>query len=189
MFFSFFIWDGSKKENKAIKWISKRRYNICFVDGFNDNQELINRYPQTKWNDGKARKILNNIYMLERGEIFNIEGNSFFAFGGGESLECESSPDMQENKLPSYSDMENGINNLDSIKNSVDYIISHEAPSKIKLFINMENNEVDHLNTYLDSIRENTKFKQWYIGKYHSNKIISPCYHLLFTDVVKINPK
>lgn len=182
-----FIWNDSKKEKKQVKWIGKRKYNVCFVDGYNDNLELINKYPQTVWNGGKVRNISGKLFMLERGEIFNIEEKKIFAFGGGETLETEDSSAIKPNKLPSFSDMENGINNLDAINNSVDFIISHDAPSKIKLFINMESNEVDHLNTYLDSIRENTKFKKWYIGKYHCNKIIPPCYQLLFTNVIKTN--
>ena len=79
------LWDRSKQELKSLKWLSKRRYNIAFVDGCHDNQTMLKEYPTQDWNGGKIRRISKNIFYLMRGEIYDIDGSRVLAFGGGHS--------------------------------------------------------------------------------------------------------
>ncbi len=53
-----FIWDRSKAEQKVLKELSKRKYNICFIDGTHENFDLLNAYPSTNWNGGKCIRYL-----------------------------------------------------------------------------------------------------------------------------------
>ncbi len=182
-----FIWDGSKKETKFLKWIGKRKYTVAFVDGYNDNLELINKFPETQWNNGHVKAISGKLVMLMRGEVYDIGDKKVFAFGGGVSSEREHNSDNDIDKLPTIEEMQNGIDNLSKCDNKVDIIVTHDAPSKIKLFINMENNEVDYLQTFLENLNKTVTYKDWYFGKYHTNKKIPPCYNIVYTDVLKIN--
>ena len=54
-----FIWDGSKKEQKILKQLGKRKYNICFIDGTHENFSLLNGYGVSEWNGGKVHKIIS----------------------------------------------------------------------------------------------------------------------------------
>lgn len=180
-----FIWNNSKKEKRVLKWIGKRKYHVAFVDGYHDKLEFINRYPVTNWNGGKARMIAGKLVMLMRGEIYDIDDKSIFAFGGGVSLEREN--EVFEDKLPSQEEIDNAIQNLKNHNNKIDYIVTHDAPAKIKLFLDMNNNEVDHLHTFLETVSKDVKFTKWFFGKYHLNKTIPPYYYMLFTDVQKAN--
>ena len=36
-----FIWDGSREEDRILKKLSKKKYNICFVDGTHENFEML----------------------------------------------------------------------------------------------------------------------------------------------------
>lgn len=182
-----FVWENTKKEKKILKWIGKRKYTVAFVDGYHDNLEIINRYPVTNWNGGKVRMIAGKLVMLMRGEVYEIEGEKVFAFGGGLSPENENN--IYENKLPSQDEIDNALENLKKYDNQVDYIITHDAPSKIKLFIDMNNNNIDHLNTFLETISKSVKFRKWFFGKYHLNKTIPPFFHMMFTDVKKTKEK
>ena len=38
-----FLWDGSKEEIAILKKLSKKKYNICFIDGTHENFELLNK--------------------------------------------------------------------------------------------------------------------------------------------------
>ena len=80
-----FLWNGDRREKKALEKLSKKKYNICFVDGTHENFELLNSYEVSKWNGGKVHNIAGNIYHLMRGNVYEIEGKKFFAFGGASS--------------------------------------------------------------------------------------------------------
>ena len=84
-----FVWDGSKKEQSILKKLGKSKYQILFIEGTHDNLDLLSQYPQEEWNGGKVRRISGSLLKLERGEVFELEGKRFFAFGGGESPEME----------------------------------------------------------------------------------------------------
>ncbi len=85
-----FIWNGGKKEEKTAGTIKSKPYTILFVDGTHENFDLLNAYPTKRWNQGTVHEIRPNILHLMRGEIFEIEGHSIFAFGGGETEEKRS---------------------------------------------------------------------------------------------------
>lgn len=180
-----FIWTGSKKEKSVLEWIGKRKYTVLFVDGCNENHKLLNEYPWVDLGGSKARKISGNLYCLMRGGVYNIEGKTIFAFGGGDAHDEFSQKQNDQELLPSVEEMQQASVNLTACGDKVDMIITHDAPGKIRSFVDMENNEMNHLHTFLEDIRQTVKFKQWYFGKYHCNKKIPPCYNMLFTDVIK----
>jgi len=176
-----FIWKGTNAEKKLLKWIGKRKFNTCFVDGYSDNLRLIEEYPIDKWNDGQVRTISGNLRMLMRGEVYDIDNKRIFAFGGGDNFDKEIY--TTGNKLPTQSEIDNACENLAKAGNKVDYIITHDAPSKIKLFINLANSEVNYMQTFFDEIGSSVTFIKWFFGKYHLNKQITPTYSLIYTDI------
>ena len=65
-----FLWDNGKREQKFLRDLGKRKYNICFIDGTHENFDLLNTYEISEWNGGKVHKIYGNLYHLLRGQIF-----------------------------------------------------------------------------------------------------------------------
>lgn len=180
-----FVWDGSKSEQKLARWVGRRRYRVLFVDGCNENHKLLAEYPITQLYDGKVRNIYKNLNCLMRGEIYNIDEKRLFAFGGGDSAEQFSKKKGDPYLLPSADEMQNASENLSKCGDKVDLIVTHDVPTRLKTFLDPDSNKLTHLNTFLEDVCTTVKFKKWYFGKYHGNKIIPPCYHLLFTDIVK----
>ena len=80
-----YIFDGGKTEKQVIDYLATRRFVTAFVDGTHDNLTTINKARVTYWHGGMVHRIKGNLIHLMRGQIFEIEGNSFFTFGGGES--------------------------------------------------------------------------------------------------------
>jgi len=80
-----FLWDGSKREKKLLKWLGRRRYQLLFVDGAHENYDLLAGYPVEPLLGGQARHISGKLYQLMRGEIYTIEDKTLLCFGGGES--------------------------------------------------------------------------------------------------------
>ena len=81
----------AEKEEKQLEILSQKPYTILFVDGTHENFDLLNAYPTRQWNQGTVHEIRPNILHLMRGEIFEIDGHSLFAFGGGETEKSETS--------------------------------------------------------------------------------------------------
>lgn len=71
-----FLWSGDKAEQKHLKWLTKRRYRILFIDGCHENFDLLRDYPVEDFMGGRARHIGGNLYYIQRGSILEIEGKS-----------------------------------------------------------------------------------------------------------------
>ena len=74
----------TSKLNKAAK---ERGIIYLFCDGNHENFEMLEEYPVEERYGGKAGKISKYIYHLRRGEVYTIEGKTFFVFGGASSID------------------------------------------------------------------------------------------------------
>lgn len=85
----FGLWHDTKEEKYWFDWISKLNYTIAFVDGNHENHSRFytDEFPIVDFFGGKAHQIRDNLFHLIRGEIYNICGKKFFAFGGAKSID------------------------------------------------------------------------------------------------------
>ena len=123
------------------------------MQGNHENYDMIAEYPLEKWNGGSVRHIVRDrIILLERGQVFNIDGYSFFTFGGAKSHDTQGGildkDDLDydeerrkairsglpfrikheswwEQELPTEEELQEGRNNLEKVDYKVDYIIAH----------------------------------------------------------------
>lgn len=184
-----FIWDDDKKDQKRIKKLSKLKFNILFVDGTHENFDLLEKYKIVPFADSQARMISENIYHLLRGKIYSIENKNIFTFGGGESLDKEMK--ISQNKwwpqeLPTIDELKSSVSELEKFNRQVDYVVSHEPPSKIKTLIN-KNSNINTLNRFFDDVAKEVKFKKWFFGSTHVNKAFVDKYVSLFDEIYKLD--
>lgn len=190
-----YIYSGGKTEQKVIDYLASRRFVTAFVDGTHDNMQVINRSRITYWHGGMVHRIKGNLIHLMRGQIFNIEGNSFFTFGGGESTDKDmrlDSGNWWREEEPTPSEMAEGAKRLDDAGCQVDYIITHEPPSLVKSAILMrrgDSDRVNKLNGYLEEIGRSCKFKTWYFGSLHEDRVITEHHTCIFKNTIAIPPK
>lgn len=181
-----YIFNGDKTERKVIDYLATRRFVTAFVDGTHDNMDKINRARTTYWHGGMVHRIKGNLIHLMRGQIFEIEGNKFFTFGGGEStdkdMRLESGKWWREEE-PTPLEMAEGAEKLDEVGCKVDYIITHEPPSLVKSAILLrrgDNDRVNKLNGYFEEIAKACDFKNWYFGSLHEDRLITPRHTCVF---------
>lgn len=187
-----FIWDGSLREKRALKWLGKRPYHVLFVEGTHDNLDLLATYPEAEWNGGVVHEISGKLRHLIRGNIFTIDGYKIFAFGGGESYDADArvlDGKWWHDELPTPEIVECARQNLASHDNTVDYIITHQASYKIKRFLSMSDNEFNILDIFFDMIREKCKYSRWFFGGYHINKVIPPLDTAVFSAILPADKK
>ena len=167
------IW--SETEHKEVQsFYESLSLTTLFVDGNHENFDLLETYPVVKSFGGNAHKISDKIFHLMRGEIYNIDGKTFFVFGGGFSLKklTNSSPvNVWEQEMPSEEEYLNGLKNLAKYDYTVDYMLSHVAPKKMayEMWIPLLDQEIE-LNNYLEEVRKKTAYKKWFFGHHHKDR-------------------
>ncbi|MDR2558606.1 MAG: metallophosphoesterase [Oscillospiraceae bacterium] len=195
-----FIWNSCKKEKKLLKKLGKRKYHILFVDGIHENFAELNTYPGEEWNGGNTRRISGNLRYLMRGEVFTLGRKTVLAFGGGGQLdESENAKYIDEEgggktpeelaaehpEIPKDEDYRNGLRSLAKHGGRVDYIVSHEAPSKIAELLELPNSDKSRPNAFLDILGDSCTFERWFFGEHHVNRVVPSKYYALFDRVMR----
>lgn len=209
----FGIWDNSPEENSALDWLAAQSFYVAFVDGNHENFDILNAMKTEYWNGGKVNFIRDSIIHLKRGQVFNIQGLSFFTFGGArchdikDGILDKKDPDFKEKydklmadpkalfrinreswwkeELPSIEECNEGLRNLELHGNKVDYIITH-SPSVSEQFMYYHSNETDDLMIYLENILNKVKFKRHFFGHLHMDRRLEDRSQCLYTNFIRV---
>lgn len=183
-----FIWDGSRKEQKLLKKLGALPYTLLFLDGRHENYDRLAQYPVAPWNGGRAQIIEGRLIHLMRGEIYEIEGMTYFTFGGGESDDLELRTDAGswwEEEMPSAGEMARGLENLAARDNRVDFILTHEPSGRSSGSL-IRGARLNGVSIYLNQIEDIASFQTWFFGCLHMDKTMSKQHRAVFQDVVPV---
>ena len=170
----------NKEEKHLLDWLEEKPFTTLFVDGNHENFDRLYSYPVELWHGGKVHKIRPSVIHLMRGQIYEIDGKSFFTFGGASSHDIESGildpedPDFKEKKkwldrewrsyrvnhitwwaqeLPSEEEMQEGRANLAAHDNQVDFIVTHCCATSTQMLIDEQKLKPDIETDYLEEIK------------------------------------
>ena len=180
-----FIWDNSKNELKNFVKLTRKKFDVLFVEGAHENFELLSKYPEADLYMGKGYKLAHNIYCLKRGEIYTIDGRTVFALGGG-LAPYEESTGEETPSMPTDEQLKYAVDNLQKHRKRVDLIITHEAPASVKKLID-KNAEINDLNIFLDTVMHNTSYGAWYFGSLHEDRRVSDKLTCVFDEVHRVS--
>jgi hypothetical protein len=143
----------------------------------------------------KVGKVSDSIFHLKRGHIYTIENNKFFVMGGAQNTDKESrieGTSWWPEEVPSWSEMDFGLQNLETHQYSIDYILAHTAPSSIakmyleSLGLKINFHEVrDPTEKYLEHVCQNTQFLDFYCGHFHDD-VDYEKYHIVYQNIVRL---
>lgn len=203
----------NKEEKHLLDWLEEKPFTTLFVDGNHENFDRLYSYPVELWHGGKVHKIRPSVIHLMRGQIYEIDGKSFFTFGGASSHDIESGildpedPDFKEKKkwldrewrsyrvnhitwwaqeLPSEEEMQEGRANLAAHDNQVDFIVTHCCATSTQMLIDAQKLKPDTETDYLEEIKQMIQFKKWFFGHYHDNRNVSKKEILIYEQFVRI---
>ncbi|MCY1712664.1 metallophosphoesterase [Caproiciproducens galactitolivorans] len=184
-----FIWDGDAKENKNLRKLGKKKYNILFLDGTHENFDLLEKYPVTEWKGGLVRNISGNLYHLMRGQVYTIEDKKIFTFGGGESTEKQmriAAGKWWEREMPSMEEMAAGVKNLSAADMTVDYILTHEPAPRVMTNTVNPPESTNQLQAYFEQLSKQVKFQKWFFGSIHIDRKITYRNYAVFEDILPV---
>ena len=182
------VWNNDREEMYWRKWLEQKNFTTLFIDGNHENFHLLNEFEIVDFANGKAHKISNCIYHLMRGQIYEIDGKRIFTFGGASSHDKEyrtKGKNWWEEELPSDRELETAIANLESQGWTVDYIITHCAPSSVQERIST-NYCQDILTDFFEDIKNKTMFDKWFFGHYHLDMMIECKFCCMFNNVERL---
>lgn len=181
-----FIFKDDTEQEKALDRLAEKKYEICFIDGNHEKFPTLFAYPEVSFRGGRAREIRKNIHYLIRGEVFSMEGKSYFVFGGAFSLNSPyltTGVDHFTEEIPVDEDYENAKKNLECANYSVDYVITHQAPTSVLLMLGQAPHPADRrLDDYMEELMHKLEYKKWYFGHWHDDREISDKMTLLWFD-------
>lgn len=193
------VWDHTgenKREAYWLDWLNEKPFTILFIDGNHECFERLNQYPVTEWNGGKVSFIRPSVIHLKRGQVFELQGKTFFTFGGASSHDIRDGilepgdkkikewkydynklfrinrVSWWEEEMPSEEEMKEGLCNLKLHQNQVDFILTHCPPTSIlkQLDGGCCLYQADVLSDYLQTIKWSVKYKKWLFGHMHVNE-------------------
>lgn len=203
----------SNHEKAQLDWLDAQAFTTLFVSGNHENYDRLDAYPVEKWHGGNVQKIRQSILHLMRGQIYNIDGRTIFAFGGASSHDIDGGIlelddplyklkkkrldreyisyrvnhlNWWERELPSIEEMETGKNNLKEYNDEIDFIISHCCAFSTQTRINSDFGEPDCLTEYFEELRQTIKFKKWFFGHYHDNQNVTSKEILIYEQIIRI---
>ena len=209
----FGIWKDDHTQKYWLQWLDEKPFTTLFVDGNHENFDLLATYPITDWNGGKVQFISKSVIHLMRGEIYNIDGKTFFTMGGASSHDISdgilepTSPDFKLNKkkldkqnamyrvnhiswwkeeLPSDDEYKNALDNFEKYDFKVDYIISHSAPTHIVDVLGGGLYQNDRLTNFFEDMSIRVSFDYWFFGHYHDNRHFDRKYILLYEQILEV---
>ena len=182
---------GSLKED--LEPYEKLPFTVLFVDGNHENFDLIGTFPVEEWQGGKVHVIAPNIFHLMRGQVFTIEGKTFFTFGGATSIDKYRRIDgisWWAEELPSDADMQEANKNLAKVGFQVDYIVTHSCDERALYYPPLIGRDfqkdVYPENRILSYFEEAVTYKHWYFGHYHLDGDLNEKKTVLFNTVREI---
>lgn len=209
------IWESSeenKNENYWLKWLDEKPWTTLFIDGNHENYDRLNTYEITKWCGGDVQFIRPSIIHLLRGQVYNIDGTTFYTMGGASSHDIKDGileigdPRIKQwyrdytklfrinrlswwkEELPNDSDFFTGNTNLQNVNYKVDYILSH-SPSTTEQVLMCGGNglyEPDRLTNYLDEVMAKTEFKRHYFGHMHVDRQVTHNAICLYNNIERV---
>lgn len=160
-----------RTENYWLNWLNDKNFTTLFVDGNHECFPRLNSYPEREFCGGRVHEIRPSVFHLMRGEIFELEGRKFFAFGGASSHDVEdgildpvkdrgkikkwfydrekrfriNGVNWWQEELPSETEMAKGRKNLGQNGGKVDFVLSHAAPQSVVELLQESDLEKQHM--------------------------------------------
>ena len=187
-----FVWDGSDEEKRQLYKLEKLDCNIYFVEGTHDNLDLLSQYPLETYCGGKVRRVAKNVFWLQRGELFDFEGVTVFAMGGGESADADERQEgvnWWRDELPSVREIEAAKEKLKQADNHVDIVLTHHHPRLELGLIDDQRENVNALSAFLGTMARTVNYRHWYFGMDHIDRTISPRMTAVFEKLVQFETK
>ena len=182
-----------KDEQFWLDWLEAKPYTTLWIDGNHENFDLLATYPEAEWHGGKVHVIRPHVLHLERAQIFDIGGKTFFTMGGAYSTDKDRRREGESwwpQEVPSAAERAAAEAALDAAGWKVDYVLTHAAPSSALREIDPDWPFIlqpEEYTDWLQSIADRLTFARWFHGHYHVDRWWDTTFTGLYNEIFDLN--
>ena len=207
------VWFGDERDAGRLDWLEKLPFTVLFVGGNHENYDALKAFPVTEWHGGKVQFIRPHVIHLLRGQLYELEGHTFFTMGGASSHDIDDgildpdAPDFERlffeyrrhrcmfrvnhiswwaEELPSDEEYEEARKTLERCGWKMDYIITHDCPDTLVDIIGRGFYEHDKLTAFLEEVYKYAEYSHWFFGHYHENYELGDRHTLLYEIITPL---
>lgn len=177
-----FIW-GNKRNPRELKELYdfkfKYPWTTLFLPGNHENYDRLysDEFEEIEMFGDKVKVIYDDVYMLQYGRCYTIEGKTFFVVPGAESIDKEyriENVSWWKQEQMNYSQWREVFDKAEELK-SVDYILAHDIPESVFYYLISDPTfgtlkKISSTSKGLQSLIEKLEYKQGFSGHYHVDK-------------------
>lgn len=190
------VWNDDACDRYWLEWLENKPWTTLWIDGNHENFDLLRKYPKEQWNSGVVQKITPHVIHLCRGEIFNLQGKTFFAMGGAESTDRvfrKEGLSWWKEEMPSDEEMAHAIQTLEQANWNVDYVLTHTICNDVLkqlFFLYAEfgwQYKTNQLSDFFQKIEQKLSYQQWFCGHYHDDIVMSDNKHtMVYHNIIRL---
>lgn len=188
------VWTGDDQDDEILEYHEVKNYTTLFIAGNHENYDLLEKYPVEVWNGGKVRRIREHVLQLMNGQVFKIDGKTFFTMGGATSVDRifrKEGISWWPQEEPPEEELLEAVRNLSNAGRNVDYIITHTCPEKVrKQAFSVYDDFIEYssqVEQFLDKVYDNVTYKKWFAGHIHIDREFREHkLRILYNSIVKI---
>lgn len=171
--------DGDHLEERTKRFLAIDK-PIALLDGNHENYPYLNSFPEEEWNGGKVNRITPTLVHLKRGELYTLEGRSFFCMGGWKSSDKWHDMGLWfSEEMPSDEELAHGVDTLEKAGNKVDYILTHNFNPWPD-----ESGRETPLREFCRYVEDHVTFRHWYFGHCHIDREVDESHRIVYFDLV-----
>ena len=178
------------RERYLLDMFENMPWTTLFIDGNHECfPRLYKEFPIVDFHGGKAHKLNDSVYHLMRGQVFTLQGKTFFTFGGASSHDKAFRTEGETwwpEELPSSAEMMEGIKNLEKYDNKVDYVITHSLPTSKQKQLHRPGFKQNRLTDYFEELDKKLTYTKWFSGHYHMDGAVDDHTAVIFYIVFKL---
>ena len=184
------VWSEKTLEEDLDRF-SALPFTVLFVDGNHENFDLLSSCPVGQWQGGKVHFVREDVIHLMRGQVYELEGHTFFTFGGATSLDRAFRTEGESwwrQELPTYEELEEGLRNFKRCGRA-DYVVTHSCGERAYMPLasrGLIGGPRMYPETHLLSNFEDLPFGHWFFGHYHVDARLGEKYTALLHEIVRI---
>ncbi|MDD4222369.1 MAG: hypothetical protein WCQ63_00315 [Methanomethylophilus sp.] len=147
--------------------------SVLYLDGSRDDYDTLSDYPPFRWNGGLIQVISRGILHLMRGQVFRLDGKTFFVAGGAATLDRSESDkywDWWPEQDPGPADWEAAETALNACDRQVDYVLSCDCPVRWRAEVAVCDptaaESPSEASRWLDGLEPTINYRHWFFGNY-----------------------
>jgi len=188
------VWTGDRGDDEVLAYHENKPYTTLFLGGNHENYDALKTYTPLPWKGGYVHQIRDHVLQLLNGQVYEIEGKTFFVMGGATSVDkmfrIEHETWWKEEE-PSDDDYAAAWENLSRYGNQVDYVLSHTVPEMVrknafqpmKDFLDYES----RVEGFLDEVLQKVSYRKWYAGHIHIDReLMDYSLRIIFNSIIMI---